>query len=76
MWTMKETETLRQSLKMKLSCFDWYLGSYVVPDFEGYAIQVDVSKMLPVVWTTIPLRMRNTNIKIVVKNDNEQKVSS
>ena len=69
MWTMKETETLRQSLKMKLSCFDWYLGSYVVSDLEGYAIQIEVSKMTPAVWSSIPLKMKNTNIKIFVKND-------
>jgi hypothetical protein len=54
---------------MKLSCFDWYLGSYVISDLEGYAIQIEVSKMTPAVWSSIPLKMKNTNIKIFVKNE-------
>jgi hypothetical protein len=68
MWTMQETNAIRQSLKMKLSNYNWYLASYVVPDFEGYAIQVEISKCDNHIWNLIPDNIKQTNIKIQVKN--------
>jgi hypothetical protein len=65
---MKETNNLRQIVKMKLSSYAWYLGSYVIPDFEGYAIQVEISRCDNEIWNLIPDRIRRTNIRIQVKN--------
>lgn len=72
MLTARETETLRQSIKMRLSQYAWYLGSNIVPDGESYAVQVEVSRMDPDVWSRIPSKIKDTNIKIHVK---EQKQS-
>lgn len=64
MWTINETNNLRNSLKMKLSQYSWYLGSFVIPSFEGYGIQVDISRMDPSTVKLIPFRIKNTVIKI------------
>lgn len=69
MWTMKETNTVRQLVKMRLSNYGWYLASYVVPDFEGYSIQVEVSRMDNDFWERMPSRIGRTNIKFQVRND-------
>lgn len=64
MWTINETNNLRNSLKMRLSQYSWYLGSFVIPNFEGYGIQIDVSRINPTIARIVPFKIKNTSIKI------------
>lgn len=68
MWTMKETNNVRQLVKMRLSHHGWYLGSYVVPDFEGYSILVEVSRVDKDFWNRMPSQIGRTNIRFQVRN--------
>lgn len=72
MWSFSETNNIRNNLKMHLSNYSWYLGSYVVPGFEGYAIQVDVSRLDNYVKNAIPNRIRRTWININLKTSPEE----
>jgi len=71
MWTINETNNLRNSLKMRLAQYSWYVSSYVVPNFEGYAIQVDVSRVNKEVFRAIPFKIKNTVVKINLKENVE-----
>ncbi|NDB84358.1 MAG: hypothetical protein EB127_16875 [Alphaproteobacteria bacterium] len=68
MWSHKETNTLRQKVKNRLSQYSWYYASYVIPDLEGYAILIEVTKLDDNIKSLIPTFSRNTNIKVVLKN--------
>ena len=72
MWTYSETNNIRNSLKMYLSNYSWYLGSHVVPGFEGFAIEVDVCRMDNQVMNAIPSRIKRTWIRVNVKNNVEE----
>lgn len=71
MWTINETNNLRNSLKMRLAQHSWYIASHVVPNFEGYAIQIDVSRIDKNVVSAIPFKIKNTLIKINLKENLE-----
>lgn len=43
MKTFAEVNRARLALKMKLSAYSWYVGSYVSPAEDGYLIKVAVS---------------------------------
>lgn len=68
MWSMKETNFLRQKLKNKYSQYSWYYGSYVVPDFEGYAIVIEATKIDNEVKKIVSTYVKNTNIRLQLKN--------
>lgn len=72
MWTYSETNNVRNSLKMHLSNYSWYLGSYVVPGFEGYGIQVDVSKLDSHILNAIPSKIKRTWVKVNLKSNLEE----
>jgi len=73
MWTINETNNLRNSLKMKLCQYSWYVGSNVIPNFEGYGIQIDVSRIDEHVTRNIPYRIKNTIIKVNLKESQDVK---
>lgn len=68
MWSAKETNNLRQKLKNKLSQYAWYHNSYVVPDFEGYAIVIEATRIDDEIKKIVPLYVKNTNIRLQLKN--------
>lgn len=72
MWSYSETNNIRKRLKMHLSNYSWYLGSYVIPGFEGYNIQVDVSRMDKGVSIAIPARINRTWVKVQVQSQHEE----
>jgi hypothetical protein len=72
MWSFSETNNIRNNLKMHLSNYSWYLGSYVTPGFEGYSIQVDVSRIDSSVINAIPSRIRRTWIKVYLRSGGEE----
>lgn len=78
MWSAKETNTLRHGIKYKLSNYSWYSNSYVVGDFEGYAIVVEVTRLDDEIKKIVPKYIKHTNIKLQLKtkNYNESEVES
>lgn len=68
MMTARETNTLRQGLKHKLSNYSWYVNSYVLADVEGYCIVIETSKLDDLVKNIVPSVVKNTNVKLVLKN--------
>jgi hypothetical protein len=68
MWYIKETNTLRHGLKHKLSNYGWYHNSYVIGDFEGYAIVVEVTKIDDFVKKVVPSWIKSTNVKLQLSN--------
>lgn len=68
MWSQKETNNLRQKLKNKYSQYSWYYNSYVVPDFEGYAIVIETTKLDNEIKKLVPTYIKNTNIRLQLKN--------
>ena len=70
MWSAKETNTLRHGLKYKLANYSWYHNSYVIGDYEGYAIVVEVSRIDDEVKKIVPTYLKHTNIKLQLKSKN------
>lgn len=79
MWSQKETNTLRHGIKYKLANYSWYHNSYVVGDFEGYAIVVEVTRIDDEVKKIVPSFVKNTNIKLQLKtksySDSENEIT-
>ena len=64
MATFREANQARLQLKMKLSVHEWYSSSIVVPDSDGYAVVIGVSKKTNEIKKTISPVMGNVSVRV------------
>lgn len=67
MCSINETNNIRNSLKMRLSQYSWYLGSSIIPNIEGYGIQVDVSRISSDILNLVPFKLKGVRVKVQLK---------
>lgn len=67
MATFKDANQVRVNLKMKLSCYSWYLSSSVLMAPNNYFVGINTSKIDNSVKKIVPNQVDGVDIKLFLE---------